>query len=83
MEYQVLNKENRYAIIKRASKKKDGVYTLRGIYYRVRDGLVTHYACGGDIIQPCGYFDVCVGTYDYSQYNHYEIAKGLLLNLPN
>jgi hypothetical protein len=79
MEYQTLNKENREAIAKRAATKENGVYTLRGVYYRVRDGKVTHYACKGEVVESCGHFDVCVGIYDYSAYNHYELAKKCLV----
>jgi len=81
VEYNVLNKENRQDISKRATTKKDGVYTLRGIYYRVRDGQVTHYACAGDVIKPCGHFDVCIGQYDYMAHGHSQLAKQCLLSL--
>lgn len=46
--------------------KKDGVYSVAGILYRVKNGAPTHYASRGEIIAMHGYFDVVVGKYTWS-----------------
>ena len=56
--------ENQKLIQEKASSKKDGVYDFRGVSYRVRDKQVTHFACGGQILQPCFGFNCIVGSYD-------------------
>jgi len=40
--------------IEKAKNKKDGVYSLRGFLYRVKDKIVTHIAYRGEIIQRWG-----------------------------
>lgn len=61
--YHKLTHENIVAINNKAVSKADGCYTFRDIMYRVQRGHVTHYACGGEILERCGHFHVCVGTY--------------------
>lgn len=53
--------ENKSIINKKAKEKNDGVYTFRGVSYRIRDGNVTHVAVDGQLLEVCGYFDVVVG----------------------
>lgn len=62
--YNTLTVENQSLIVEKAKTKADGVYSFRGIVYRVRDNRVTHFACGGEILQPYGHFNAVVGSYD-------------------
>jgi hypothetical protein len=48
------------------SKTKNGVYSYNGTLYRTKNGALTHYANGGQILQVFGHFDVAVGRYDWS-----------------
>ena len=50
--------ENQNLIIDKAKDKRDGVYTFRGVSYRVRGGKVTHFCDGKHILQPFGNFNV-------------------------
>jgi len=59
-----LTLENEALIIEKAKSKKDGVYTFRGVYYRVNNHYVTHYAWKYEILEKYGYFNVVCGTYD-------------------
>lgn len=59
-----LTVENQKLILKKAESKKDGVYDFRGVSYRVRDKQVSHFACGGRILQYCHGFNCVVGSYD-------------------
>ena len=52
--------ETQNAVTERAKSKTDGVYKFRGCVYRVRSGLVTHIAYGGEVLQPFGHFNVLV-----------------------
>lgn len=63
VQYCVLNIENQNAINAKAKDKKDGVYTFRGVAYRVRNARVTHFACRGEVIQQYGHFNTVVGSY--------------------
>lgn len=54
---------NQNATYLKAKSKKDGCYTWRGFSYRVRDGRVTHFAVNGEVLEPCGNFNVIVGKY--------------------
>ena len=58
------NIENRNLIIVKAKEKGDGVYQFRGVAYRVRNNRVTHIACGGQVLESFGNFDVEVGIYE-------------------
>jgi hypothetical protein len=58
--------ENTNRAIDKAKTKKDGVYTLNGMHYRVKENCVTHIAGYGEILQRAGHFNVVVGTYTYS-----------------
>lgn len=63
--YGILNIDNEQTIRNKAKLKPDGVYTLRGIIYRVKGGFPTHYAMLGVISENCGNFLVDVGKYEY------------------
>jgi len=56
--------ENQNKIIDLAKTKNDGVYSFRGVEYKVRDHKVTHYAAGGQVLEAYGHFNVVVGNYD-------------------
>jgi len=64
--YNELNVENTNFIIEKAKTKKDGVYSARGIMYRVKNGGVTHYGAKGKIYAAVGHFVTPVGSYDWS-----------------
>lgn len=55
--------ENQNLINTKAKTKKDGVYTFRGVAYRVRANKVTHFAVRGEVLQQYGAFNVKLGTY--------------------
>jgi predicted membrane GTPase involved in stress response len=63
MQYNVLNQENVAAISAKAKTKNDGIFTMRGITYRVKNHHVTHYAVSGDILFVAGHFNYQVGSY--------------------
>jgi hypothetical protein len=58
--------ENTNKAVDKAKSKKDGVYTLNGMYYRVKEKCVTHIAGYGEILQRAGYFNVLVVKYNTS-----------------
>ena len=60
-----LTQENHKLITEKAVTKRDGVFTFRGVAYRVRDKRVTHFAYNGKILQYCHGFNVEVGKYEY------------------
>lgn len=68
--------ENQNLIIDKAKEKKDGVYSFRGVDYRVKDGKVLCFASNGKIIQSFGNFNVEIGNY---RYNYDNIKKILML----
>jgi hypothetical protein len=49
----------------KAKTKKDGVYRLRGLCYRVRGGCVTHFAAYGDVYEKSYGFLISVGSYKH------------------
>lgn len=57
--------ENNNLILEKAKTKKDGIFTFRGVAYRVRGGNVTHFACDGRILERAYGFNVVVGGYEY------------------
>lgn len=77
MDYSRLTIVNQNAIINKAKTKNNGVYTLRGIEYRVIDGRVTHYACLGKILEAAGHFNVECGNYDGYADSARKILKGI------
>ena len=68
--YNELTSENKKACEDRAKTRQDGVYTFRGIAYRVRNGRITHFACNGEVLIPYGNFNVCAGNYQ----NYHTVA---------
>jgi hypothetical protein len=64
--YGQLNHPNRLFIQEKAKTKKDGAYSARWIGYRVRNGQVTHYARGREILANYGAFVTTVGTFENS-----------------
>lgn len=71
--YNTLTIENQNAIVEKAKVKSDGIYTFRGILYKVQNGKVIVVACNGEILQPFGHFVVNVGKYENT-----KVAKDLL-----
>jgi len=57
------NVENLELIAQKAKGKNNGVYSFRGLEYRVHNGRFTHYAHGGKICECCGHFVVEIGGY--------------------
>ena len=62
-----------------AKSKKDGVFKVRGIGYRVRNGKVTHYHCISngkhEVRQNAGHFVVPIGEFDKSEAAHAALKK--------
>lgn len=54
--------DNMKVIYDKAKAKRDGVYTCRGILYRVRAGNVTHYFYYNELYQVWGNFVVLLGN---------------------
>lgn len=54
--------ENINLIHDKAKTKRDGVYSFRGILYRVKNGRFTHYGYRNEIVERAGNFDVPIGT---------------------
>jgi len=52
-------------IMEKARFKKDGVYSFKCIFYRVRDKRITHIAYDRKILANYGSFNIIVGTYAY------------------
>ena len=61
--YDGLTIDNCNFIKEKALTKKDGVYTIRGIIYRVYDKRVTHYAYWNEIFLNVGFAITKVGEY--------------------
>lgn len=68
MQVETLNK-----IADKAKTKKDGVFSLQGHAYRVRNGRVTHVVDGYRVIIPYGHFVVEAGEF----YTNSEAVKAL------
>lgn len=71
------NVENLGLIAQKAKDKRDGIYSFRGLEYRVKAGRFTHYAHGGKAYECCGHFVVQVGQYD----GYSDSARKLLKTL--
>jgi hypothetical protein len=61
-----IKSEIQESIVVKALSKKDGVYTLQGVQYRVRDNMATHYAAYGQLLKASKKGNTVVGTYDWS-----------------
>jgi hypothetical protein len=55
--------ENLNIIVEKAKAKKDGIYSFRGVDYRVRAKRMTHFTHKGEVLEMFGNFTVSVGTY--------------------
>ena len=75
--YNRLTIENQQACIDKAKTKKDGVYTFRGIAYRVHDNRITHFACNGEVVIPFSNFNTLVGTYHGYITDGIKLLKGI------
>lgn len=62
--YGVLTRDNTNLIIDKAQGKSDGIYSFRGIMFRVKKGKVTHYAASGKIYAGHGFAVSQIGSYD-------------------
>jgi hypothetical protein len=61
----------------RAKTKKDGIYSFRGMAYRVEDGHFTHYAYGGQVVMRGGNFNYVMGRYSGYSDNAKKALKGI------
>lgn len=77
VDYNRLTIENQNLIVEKAKTKADGIYTFRGIVYRVKDNRATHFACNGEVIEPFGYFNTVIGLYDKHTWNEKFARKAL------
>jgi len=55
--------DNINLIVEKSKTKSDGVYTFRGVTYRVEKGKVRFLAYAGDIYQGVGGFVTKIGRY--------------------
>ena len=53
--------ENINLLHNKAKSKKDGVYSFRGLLYRVKNGRFTHFAHRNEVFERSGYFNVTLG----------------------
>jgi hypothetical protein len=65
------------AIVKKSKTKQDGVYTYRGIYYKVIDNKLRYLASCGEVLQCFGNFNVVIGSYE----GYSEAAKKALKSI--
>ena len=72
-----LTSENMELIDEKAHVRKDGVYTFRGVYYRVIDRSVTHYAVHGDVFKRIGTFITQSGSYDWPKETGRDVLKSI------
>jgi len=70
-----LTSNNQAAINIKALNKNNGVYTFRGVAYRVVDNKVTHFADNGKVFQQYGVFNTIAG--EYQHYMNYSAAAFL------
>lgn len=71
-----VNQENLNLIVEKAKLKADGVYTFRGIMYRVKNNRVTHYSDNSKILEWYGYFIVEIGRYS-TEIECKKLLKGI------
>jgi hypothetical protein len=76
IQYGVLDNDNVNLIIDKSESKPDGIYSFRGILFKVKGGKVTHYATNGKILQAMGRFNTQIGSYDSSSQAK-SILKGI------
>ena len=76
MEYR-LNIENESFLREKAKSKKDGVYTLRGCGYRVRNGKITHFSDSNGVYESAGYYMVDLGGTKFDYNGNLKLLKGM------
>ena len=64
-------------IEEKAKTKNDGVYTYRGIWYKVINKRLRYLASRGEVLECFGNFNVVVGTYDWYSGDARKILKDL------
>ena len=69
--------DNLNLIVDKAKTKKDGVYSFRGMGYRVEDGALTHFSYGGKILLRGGNLNFVIGRYSGYSDNAKKTLKGL------
>ena len=69
-----MKKEKYDQMIARARLRNDGVYTLAGVHYRVKDGIVTHYSDFGTVMEISHGFNCVVANYEWDM-GDYEGVK--------
>ncbi len=79
--YNTITIDNQNFIQQKAKTKADGVYTIRGILYRVENGRATHFASEGNVLLFCGAFNMIVDQYDYTRGDHRAVARKLLKSI--
>jgi len=58
-----LTQDNLKAIIEKSKTKNDGVYTFRGVTYRVVNGFARFFASDREVVERCYGFNVVIGEY--------------------
>ena len=82
IQYGVLDNDNVNLIIDKSESKPDGIYSFRGILFKVKGGKVTHYATDGQILQAMGRFNTQIGSYDSSSQAK-SILRGINESVPD
>tara|TARA_R110002124_G_scaffold147816_2_gene313221 strand:- start:401 stop:661 length:261 start_codon:yes stop_codon:yes gene_type:complete len=67
-----LTMENQSLIIEKAKSKRDGIYKLRGVTYRVINNHAVFYAVDGEVIQMCYGFNAVIGRYEHCTWSDNE-----------
>jgi hypothetical protein len=70
-----LTMENERIILEKAKSKKDGVYTFRGVGYRVCENHVTHFSDNGIILERAYGFNCIVGSFEGYNSNGLKTLK--------
>lgn len=63
-------------LAEKAKTKADGIYSVDGVIYRVKNKTLTHYTKRGEILVVYGYVDTPVGSFQTS-----SEARKLLKNI--
>ena len=72
-----LTLENEKLIVEKAKTKNDGVYTFRGVGYRVRNKVVTHFSSNGKILERAFGFNCVVGLFEGYNSSGVKALKGI------
>lgn len=73
-----LTVDNRNIIVKKAESKSDGIYSFRGVIFRVKNGQATHFAVDGKILLGIGAANTQVGEYELGRNDK---AKAMLKSI--